>query len=140
MKFPYLTKKSLGQNFLIDKNIINKIIKIGDIDSKKNIIEIGPGYGSLTNSIINFNPNSLIAVEKDQKLFEILNNKFKDHPNIKIIFMKEPRMLTFVKKVHAVNGTCLHTFSCVNDSIFSCWCTSCSGYVRLVTFGPSVLG
>ena len=80
-----IAKKSLGQNFLIDKNIINKIIKIGDIDSKKNIIEIGPGYGSLTNSIINFNPNSLIAVEKDQKLFEILNNKFKDHPNIKII-------------------------------------------------------
>ena len=57
-------KKSLGQNFLIDKNIINKItniIKIKDRD----VIEIGPGDGSLTNAIIESKPKSLILIEKD---------------------------------------------------------------------------
>ena len=52
MKFP---KKSLGQNFLIDKNIISKIINLVEIEDK-NIIEIGPGTGSLTKEIIKKNP------------------------------------------------------------------------------------
>ena len=55
-------KKSLGQNFLIDKNIINKIIEIGKINKNKNILEIGPGYGSLTNVIINKKPAVLLRV------------------------------------------------------------------------------
>ena len=55
-------KKSLGQNFLIDKNIINKIIKIGNIDKNKIILEIGPGYGSLTEAIIAMKPKNIIAV------------------------------------------------------------------------------
>ena len=55
MKF---AKKSLGQNFLIDKNIIKKIISIVDIRNK-NIIEIGPGKGALTEEILKKNPKSL---------------------------------------------------------------------------------
>ena len=43
-------KKSLGQNFLVDQNIINKIVDIADINNKT-ILEIGPGYGSLTKKI-----------------------------------------------------------------------------------------
>ena len=48
-------KKSLGQNFLVDKNIVKKIINLKKIKNK-NIIEIGPGRGALTNEIINNEP------------------------------------------------------------------------------------
>ena len=51
-------KKSLGQNFLIDKNIINKIIKIGNIDKNRTVIEIGPGYGNLTQAIVSTSPKN----------------------------------------------------------------------------------
>ena len=78
-------KKSLGQNFLIDKNIIKKIIEIGNIDKKKTIIEIGAGYGSLTKELASFNPKKIYAVEKDKKLVSFLKDKFKNHANIKII-------------------------------------------------------
>ena len=50
-------KKSLGQNFLIDKNIIKKIVNLSNIKDK-NIIEIGPGEGALTNEILKANPKS----------------------------------------------------------------------------------
>jgi 16S rRNA (adenine1518-N6/adenine1519-N6)-dimethyltransferase len=78
-------KKSLGQNFLMDKNIINKIIEIGKINKNKTILEIGPGYGSLTTEIASRNPKRIIAVEKDIKLVFYLKKKFENHKNIKII-------------------------------------------------------
>ena len=62
-------KKSLGQNYLIDLNIINKIVNILNIKNK-NVVEIGPGKGALTESILSKNPKSLILVEKDNKLSE----------------------------------------------------------------------
>ena len=71
MNFINYPKKSLGQNFLIDKNIINKIVQIGNIDKKNTILEIGPGYGNLTKKIISINPRKVVAVEKDKKLFGI---------------------------------------------------------------------
>ena len=70
-------KKSLGQNFLVDKNIIQKIVKITDIKGKE-VFEVGPGTGSLTNEILNANPKKLYLVEKDNDLSKILNEKFKD--------------------------------------------------------------
>ena len=70
-------KKSLGQNFLIDKNIINKIVSLTKI-KKKNIVEIGPGTGNLTKEIIKQEPNSLILIEKDKFLSKDLNNNFKN--------------------------------------------------------------
>jgi len=78
-------KKSLGQNFLIDKNIINKIIKIGKIETDDIVWEIGPGYGNLTNKIINKKPKKIYAFEKDKNLSLILKKKYKDIKNIKII-------------------------------------------------------
>ena len=59
-------KKSLGQNFLIDKNIINKIIKIGNINKNKTVIEIGPGCGNLTEAIMSMKPKNILAIEKDK--------------------------------------------------------------------------
>ena len=70
MKF---AKKSLGQNFLIDKNIINKIINLVNIKNR-NIIEIGPGTGSLTNEILKKNPKNLLLIEKDKELVKRLKN------------------------------------------------------------------
>jgi len=75
----------LGQNFLTDQNIIKKITKIGNIDKNKTIVEIGPGYGSLTNKIIIENPKKIHAVEKDKKIFFLLKEKFKDFSNVNII-------------------------------------------------------
>ena len=76
-------KKSLGQNFLIDQNIIKKIVNLIDI-KKKNIIEIGPGRGAITDEIIKKKPNSLLLIEKDDKLFYELQQKFKKNKKVKI--------------------------------------------------------
>ena len=74
-------KKSLGQNFLIDKNILEKIVNIVDIKDKI-IIEIGPGTGNLTSFIINKNPKKFLVIEKDNNLAVDLKNKFKNHLTI----------------------------------------------------------
>ena len=78
-----LPKKSLGQNYLIDKNIINKIIKQVKIKNK-NVLEIGPGTANLTDEIIKEKPKSLILIEKDKHLFTALKNKFNDKKNIRL--------------------------------------------------------
>ena len=70
-----IPKKSLGQNFLNDKNIVRKIIKTINIKNS-NIIEIGPGLGALTFEIINQNPKKLILIEKDILIYNYLTNKF----------------------------------------------------------------
>jgi len=65
-------KKSLGQNFILDLNITNKIAKSISCH-QKNIIEVGPGPGSLTRSVLNYGANSVIAIEKDIKMMRCLN-------------------------------------------------------------------
>jgi len=75
-------KKSLGQNFLIDQNIIEKITNIAKIENK-NILEVGPGTGNLTAAILNKNPKKLIVIEKDDELVSLLKKKFTN--KIKII-------------------------------------------------------
>ena len=69
------SKKSLGQNFLRDKNVIIKIVNTVNIRNK-NVIEIGPGYGALTNEIVNQNPKNLFLIEKDTNLFKNLKLRF----------------------------------------------------------------
>ena len=76
-------KKSLGQNFLIDKNILKKIVDVGNINSNDKILEIGPGTGNLTEYIVKANPKTIILVEKDFNLTKLLENKFKK--KVKII-------------------------------------------------------
>ena len=74
-------KKSLGQNFLIDKNIINKITSLKSIKDR-NILEIGPGRGALTEKILEKKPKSLILIEKDYKLYEVLKKKYKNNNKV----------------------------------------------------------
>tara|TARA_B100000161_G_scaffold126416_1_gene89691 strand:- start:874 stop:1659 length:786 start_codon:yes stop_codon:yes gene_type:complete len=70
-------KKSLGQNFLIDQNIINKITNLIEIRNKC-ILEVGPGTGNLTSSILKKNPKKVYVVEKDNNLALRLNKEFEN--------------------------------------------------------------
>tara|TARA_E500000178_G_scaffold321028_1_gene344580 strand:+ start:1750 stop:2535 length:786 start_codon:yes stop_codon:yes gene_type:complete len=70
-------KKSLGQNFLINHNIIDRIVNILDLKNR-NILEIGPGTGNLTEGILRKNPKKILVVEKDNNLANLLKEKFKD--------------------------------------------------------------
>ena len=70
-------KKSLGQNFLIDENILKKIVSIVQIKNKS-ILEIGPGTGNLTSYILKKKIKKLFVVEKDKNLSIFLKKKFKD--------------------------------------------------------------
>ena len=75
-------KKSLGQNFLIDKNIIKSIVNIGDVKKNNVILEVGPGTGNLTEYILKKNPKKIFVIEKDSNLVNLLNGKFNDKINI----------------------------------------------------------
>ena len=75
-------KKSLGQNFLIDKEVIKKILTCADIKNK-NILEVGPGTGNLTSEILKNNPKELILIEKDYHLLDLLKKRYTQ--NIKFI-------------------------------------------------------
>ena len=74
-------KKSLGQNFLIDKNILEKITNTTHI-SNKTVLEIGPGTGNLTSYILKKNPKKMFVIEKDNELASNLNNQFNKKINI----------------------------------------------------------
>jgi len=75
-------KKSLGQNFLHDKNIIDKIIHASNIGSNDEILEVGPGTGNLTEFIISQNPKKIYVIEKDKNLASVLEKKFLNKINI----------------------------------------------------------
>ena len=69
-------KKSLGQNFLIDKNIIKKIIEAYPISKESEILEIGPGTGNLTEFFLKKEPKKIFLIEKDKNLFLNLKRKY----------------------------------------------------------------
>ena len=74
-------KKSLGQNFLVDNNIISKIVNTGSIENNF-VLEIGPGTGNLTKAIIKRKPKKLFVIEKDNDLSINLNQNYKDQLTI----------------------------------------------------------
>ncbi len=80
MKFK--PKKSLGQNFLIDDNILEIISNLGNINKHSTILEIGPGTGNLTEKLILKKPQKMILVEKDKFLSNYLKKKFNDRVDI----------------------------------------------------------
>lgn len=77
-------KKSLGQNFLIDVNILEKMIKQANIHKQCGIIEIGPGIGSLTEQLA-LHAKNVVAYEIDQRLLPILEDTLRSYENVKII-------------------------------------------------------
>ena len=74
-------KKSLGQNFLIDREILEKIVNTTAIRNK-NILEVGPGTGNLTSFILKNHPKKMFVIEKDDDLAKNLNETFKDQLTI----------------------------------------------------------
>ena len=77
-------KKSLGQNFLVDVNIINKIIEASQIDKSTGVIEVGPGMGSLTEQLAK-NAKKVMAFEIDQRLITVLEDTLSPYDNVTII-------------------------------------------------------
>ena len=74
-------KKSLGQNFLIDRNVLEQIVDTVEITNKE-ILEVGPGSGNLTTFILKKNPKKLYVIEKDDDLALLLEDKFSNEINI----------------------------------------------------------
>jgi 16S rRNA (adenine1518-N6/adenine1519-N6)-dimethyltransferase len=74
-------KKSLGQNFLEDRNVLENIVETTTIENK-NILEIGPGTGNLTSFIIKKKPKKFLAIEKDSELSSLLSQTFKEQITI----------------------------------------------------------
>ncbi len=70
-----IAKKSLGQNFLIDENIINKITSLIKIEGQT-VLEVGPGTGNLTNALLKKNPKKIYVIEKDNNLANLLKKEF----------------------------------------------------------------
>ena len=88
-------KKSLGQNFLTDKNIINIITNAGNISEKDTVLEVGPGTGNLTEKILTKIPKKIFVVEKDTILAKKLETKFKE----KLIIINEDILKIDEKKL-----------------------------------------
>jgi len=74
----------LGQNFIIDANILKRIVEIADIDERSGVIEIGPGIGSLTEQLA-LVANKVVAFEIDQRLLPILDDTLAKYDNIEIV-------------------------------------------------------
>lgn len=83
-KYNFKLQKKFGQNFLIDNNILEKIIDAAEITKEDCVLEIGPGIGTMTRYLAERAKN-VIAVEIDNNLIPILQDTLKDHQNIKII-------------------------------------------------------
>ncbi|QGQ93675.1 16S rRNA (adenine(1518)-N(6)/adenine(1519)-N(6))-dimethyltransferase RsmA [Paenibacillus psychroresistens] len=83
-KHKLVLKKSLGQNFLIDQNILHKIVAAADLDDQKGALEIGPGIGALTQQLAKA-AGKVVAVEIDQRLLPILEETMQAYPNVKVI-------------------------------------------------------
>ena len=75
-------KKSLGQNFLIDQKVIELITEISKISSKDNVLEVGPGTGALTHSILKKKPKNFTVIEKDENLAKKLMDKYGNEVNV----------------------------------------------------------
>jgi len=83
-KYGARPSKHLGQNFLIDKNVLEKIIGSADVKKDDVILEVGPGIGTLTQELAK-QAKKVIAIEKDKKMCEILKETLKNFKNAEII-------------------------------------------------------
>ncbi|SEN64405.1 16S rRNA (adenine(1518)-N(6)/adenine(1519)-N(6))-dimethyltransferase RsmA [Lihuaxuella thermophila] len=77
-------KKSLGQNFLTDSHVLDKIIRAAELTERSGVLEIGPGIGALTERLAN-EARKVVAIEIDQRLIPVLEELFASRPHVKII-------------------------------------------------------
>lgn len=83
-KFGFTLKKSLGQNFLIDHNILHKIVSASDLSPDKGALEIGPGIGALTQQLAK-SAGRVVAVEIDQRLLPMLEETLSPYPHTTVV-------------------------------------------------------
>ena len=83
-KYKIKANKSLGQNFLINEEVINNIVNCSQITENDMVIEIGPGLGTLTKRLLE-NAKKVLCVELDTKMIEILNDRFSENENFEVI-------------------------------------------------------
>lgn len=83
-KYGIIANKKLGQNFLIDENVIDTIVNSSEISSDDLVIEIGPGLGTLTDKLLQ-KAGKVIAIELDVRMIDILKNRFFMYDNFEII-------------------------------------------------------
>ena len=83
-KYNITANKSLGQNFLIDDDVINKTVASAEITNEDLVIEIGPGLGTLTSRLLE-KAKKVIAIELDKKMIKILQERFSLYSNFELI-------------------------------------------------------
>ena len=83
-KYQLKANKNLGQNFLIDANVVEKIVEVANIDKQDLVIEIGPGLGTLTKELLE-KSGRVLCIELDSKMITILQDRFAMYKNIDII-------------------------------------------------------
>lgn len=83
-KYGLSAKKSLGQNFIVDTNILSKIVTSGEITNETTVIEVGPGIGALTEQLAK-RAKKVIAFEIDDRLLPVLEDTLSPYPNVEII-------------------------------------------------------
>lgn len=83
-KYHLKAKKSLGQNFIIDSNILRNMVAAGEVDDETTVIEIGPGIGALTEQIAKV-AKEVYAFEIDDRFLPVLKDTLSPYPNVKVI-------------------------------------------------------
>ena len=113
-------KKSLGQNFLIDRNVLEQITDTVDVENKE-ILEIGPGSGNLTTFILKKKPKKVYVVEKDDELALLLQDKFAD----KITIINDDILKVFENKISSEKLTVFGNLPYnISTEILSKWITN----------------
>ena len=83
-KYNIKANKSLGQNFLIDDNVVEGIVDAGNISNEDLVIEIGPGLGTLTKPLLE-RAGKVISIELDKRMVKILEDRFSLYNNFELI-------------------------------------------------------
>ncbi len=84
LEYGLFPKKRLGQHFLVDRNILNKVIWAAQVEKEDTVLEVGPGLGEMTIALAR-QAKRVIAIEIDSKLVAILNEKMKNYPNVEVV-------------------------------------------------------
>ena len=84
LEYGLFPKKGLGQHFLVDRNILDKVIRTAQVEKEDVVLEVGPGLGEMTLALARL-AKRVIAIEIDPKLVAILKRKVKDYPNVEVV-------------------------------------------------------
>jgi 16S rRNA (adenine1518-N6/adenine1519-N6)-dimethyltransferase len=83
-EYDLIPRKRWSQHFLVDRNILNKVIRTAQVEKEDVVLEVGPGLGEMTLALAR-QVKRVIAIEIDPKLVAILNKKMKDYPNVEVV-------------------------------------------------------